>query len=112
MFSTYLLNTTVTLERPLVTIDEVSGSKRETWNPVTGSANIPASVQPVNSQVRQALASRQITITHRIYTYKNLQPKRGDRLVSSSGVYYLITGFFNQAGRDKLYMIEGKEVAV
>jgi len=110
MLANHLLNTTVTLERPAVTIDESSGAKRETWNPVTGSTNIPASVQPVNSQVRYALASRQITITHRIFTNRDLGPKRGDRILTASGTYYLVTGFFNQAGRNQVYMIEGREV--
>jgi hypothetical protein len=110
MLNNYLLNTKVTLERPNVTLDESSGAKRETWNPVSGSTLIPASVQPVNSQVRHALASRQITITHRIYTYQNLNPKRGDRILTTEGTYFLITGFFNQAGRNSVYMIEAREV--
>lgn len=110
MISAQALNSTVTLERPQVTLDESSGAKRETWNPVTGSINVPASVQPVNSQVRHALASRQISISHRIYTNTDLKPKRGDRVVTSSGTYFLITGFFNQAGRNKVYLIEAREV--
>ena len=53
MISSSLITDTVTLERPYITLDEVAGSKREVWNPVVGSQNIPASIQPVSAQVRQ-----------------------------------------------------------
>lgn len=111
MISTSLITDTVTLERPFIILDELAGSKRETWNPVPGSQNIPASIQPVSSQVRQEFASRQIIITHRIYTRVDLKPQRGDRIRPNKGsVVYLITGFFNQAGRDQVYLIEAREV--
>lgn len=112
MISPILLNTIITLQRPFVTIDSSSGAKREAWNPVVGSIDIPASIQSVSSQVRHSLASRQIVITHRIYTSQNLNPKRGDRLTSGvDGIYYLVTGYYNQAGRNNIFMIEGREVS-
>lgn len=111
MFSTHLLNQLITLERPLITIDASAGSKREVWEPVPDAINIYASIQPVSSKVRQEFASRQIVITHRIYLRTDLKSKRGDRIkIVGSETYYLITGFFNQAGKNSVYMIEGKEV--
>jgi hypothetical protein len=113
MISPQLLNKRVTLERPVITIDASSGSKRETWETVPGSDNIPASVQPVSSKVQQQYASRQIVITHQIFTGIDMHPKRGDRVrLVGLGTYYLVTGFFNQAGKNKVFMIEGREVAV
>lgn len=113
MISDSLITDTITLERPVITVDASSGSKREVWNPVTGSENIPASIQPVSSAVRMELASRQIILTHRIYTRTDLKPKRGDRVrPNRGGVVYLVTGFFNQAGRDQVYMIEAREVTL
>jgi hypothetical protein len=113
MISPSLITDTVTLERPYIILDQVAGSKRETWNPVSGSQNIPASIQPVSAQVRQDFASRQIIITHRIYTRTDLKPQRGDRIRPNKGtVVYMVTGYYNQAGRDEVYMIEAREVSV
>lgn len=111
MLSSHLLNKKITLERAIVTIDSSAGSKREQWEPVHGSENIPASIQPISTLLRQEYASRQIIITHQIFTKVDMKPKRGDRLkLQDSSVYYVITGFKNVANRDKVYMIEGKEM--
>lgn len=110
MLSPFLLNKKVTLERSVITLDSSAGSKRENWKPITGSENIPASIQPVSTLLRQEYASRQIIITHQIYTSVDLKPKRGDRLrLENTTTYYVITGFMNIASRGKLFMIEGKE---
>lgn len=111
MISPTLTNAFISLERPTITIDELAGSKREIWNIMEGCENIPASIQPVSSMVRHEYAARQIVITHRIYTRKNLSPKRGDRLrPSKSEVYYIVSGFFNVAGRNEVFVIEAREV--
>lgn len=113
MISPSLTNAFISLERATITIDELAGSKREVWNSVEGSENIPASIQPVSSIVRHEYASRQIIITHRIYTRKNLNPKRGDRLrPSKSEIYYVVSGFFNVAGRNEVFVIEAREITI
>lgn len=110
MLSPFLLNKFITLERSVITLDSSAGSKRENWKPIKGSENIPASIQPVSTLLRQEYASRQIIITHQIYTRVNLNPKRGDRVrLDNSNTYYVVTGFMNVASRNKLFMIEGKE---
>lgn len=112
MMSSSLITDTVTLERPYIILDQLAGSKRETWNSVYGSQNIPASIQPVSAQVRQDFASRQIIITHRIYTRTDLKPQRGDRIRPNKGTaVYMVTGYYNQGGRDQVYMIEAREVS-
>jgi hypothetical protein len=112
MISSSLITDTVTLERPYITLDEVAGSKREVWNPVVGSQNIPASIQPVSAQVRQDFASRQIIITHRIYTRSDLKAQRGDRVRPNKGTaVYMVTAYYDQGGRGQVFMIEGREVS-
>lgn len=113
MLSPFLLNKKVTLERSVITLDSSAGSKREDWRSITGSENIPASIQPVSTLLKQEYASRQIIITHQIYTSVDLKPKRGDRIrLVNSTTYYVVTGFINVASRNKLFMIEGKEMVV
>ncbi len=110
MLSPFLLNKKVTLERSVITLDASAGSKRENWKAVTGSENISASIQPVSTLLKQEYASRQIIITHQIYTSVDLKPKRGDRVrLENTNTYYVVTGFMNIASRNKLFMIEGKE---
>lgn len=109
MISPNILNKLVTLERPFIVVDESSGARAQSWEPVLESIDVPCSIQPITSKVQMALASRQIIVTHFIYTLKDLKPSRGDRLVSG-GVHYLITGFYNLAGRNRIYLIEGREV--
>ena len=75
MLSPFLLNKKVTLERSVITLDASAGSKRENWKAVTGSENISASIQPVSTLLKQEYASRQIIITHQIYTSVDLKPK-------------------------------------
>jgi hypothetical protein len=113
MISPTLTNAFVSLERPVITIDELAGSKREVWTIVDNCENVPASIQPVSALVRHEYAARQIIITHRIYTRKNLNPKRGDRIrPSKSESYYVVSGFFNVAGRNEVFVIEAREVTV
>lgn len=113
MISPFLLNKKITLERSVITLDSSAGSKREDWKPIKGSENILASIQPVSTLLRHEYASRQIIITHQIYTSVDLKPKRGDRIrLENSTTYYVVTGFINVASRNKLFMIEGKEMVV
>lgn len=111
MLSSHLLNKLITLERAIITLDSSAGSKREKWESVPGSENIPASIQPISTLLKQEYASRQIIITHHIFTKVDLGPKRGDRIrLQDSPIYYIVTGFKNVASRNQVFMIEGKEM--
>jgi len=111
MISPTLTNSYISLERPVITLDEDAGSKREVWTVVEGAKDIPASIQPVSAIVRHEYAARQIIVTHRIYTRTNLNPKRGDRIKPhKSGSYFVVSAFYNLAGKNEVFVIEAREM--
>lgn len=104
-----LMTHVITLERKSVSIDTSSGPV-PTWITVTNFINVPATIQPLTAKDRISFAQRNIFITHRIYSYINLNPQPSDRIYSlTTGKRYVIIGMFDQAGRDRVFAIDVRE---
>lgn len=96
-----LCNSTADIERATTTVTTIGG-KSQSFS--VQYNDIPVSIQPANGRVVEDYAKRSMQITHTIYTPTTIALKQGDRVVSG-GVYYIVQGWRDMAGRARAYAI-------
>jgi SPP1 family predicted phage head-tail adaptor len=99
---------TITVERGRKTRDPSGGSLVQ-WDPVSTAMNVKADIQPLSSADRMVFGQRMLYVTHHIYCEQNLGLKRGDRITADTGQIFITKGFYDTAGRGRLYVIEARE---
>ena len=97
---------TVNLVRPTKRLDSSAGPVN---SDTTVLYNIPCTIQPLSSKEKLAFAQRQIFLTHRIYFNRDIAPQRQDRLDAKDGRQFQILGYFNLAGRSRVWAAEVRE---
>lgn len=105
-----LLNTTITLRRKTTTVDSSMGGA-DTFTDVSSMTDVPASVQPIKASERYILAQRGIWATHRIYLDQDIGATPRDQIRTADGKLFNIVFQHDQAGRERVWMIECKEQA-
>lgn len=104
----HLCNFSITVERAKITKDITGGAKREIWEVVY--SNIPAVIQPINSDIQHQFGQRQMINSHRIYSSKNLIIQRGDRIRTfSPSRMFVVTGVLDQGGRQFVFSVDVRE---
>lgn len=100
-----LLNTTITLQRKSTAVDASLGTG-DTWTTVV---SVSASIQPISAKEKYSLAQRGVWMTHRIYLATDIEATPRDRILTSDNKTFNILAYYNQAGRNRVYMIDAKE---
>lgn len=96
-------------ERPDITIDDARGSTR-TWAAV--KTRMACLVQPLSARERALYGQRAVVFSHKIYFDKVLDIHRGDRFYDPATTkIYVVVGWFNQAGQDRVFCVEAQEQA-
>ncbi len=97
-----LLNTRIDIVRPTNT----SGNNMGISQTLTDAyEDIPASVQPATSSIRQYYAQRQLTVTQTIFVAGTLELQRGDRITEGSTTYNFV-GVRDLSGRRRVTAID------
>lgn len=105
-----LLNRTVTLKRPVPSIQkDAAGGQLKNFQEVATLVDIPCTIQPLKNQVKQWYAQRQVYNTHRIYFAFDIHAKRQDILVADDGKIYVFEGDQDMAGRQRYFFIDVRE---
>lgn len=100
-----LLKQTISVTRPTSTQGDNFDITPGTTTVVSGVA---ASIQPATSSVQLFYAQRQLKITQTIFVAYPLSLLRGDR-ISDGTVTYVVVGWRDQAGRNKVQAIDVEE---
>lgn len=101
-----LLNTTVTLQRKSTSVDASLGAADSYTNV---ASNVAATIQPVSGKERWVLAQRGVYYTHKIYFAQDIGATPRDRILTSDGRTFIISKYFDQAGRGRVFMVEAIE---
>jgi hypothetical protein len=70
---------------------------------------LPAAVQPLSARAVALWASRQLTVTHAVYTESDPGFQRGDLLAVSDGRYLSVEGLLDAAGAGRVFQWGCKE---
>jgi hypothetical protein len=105
-----LLNMIAILQRPLNTQDSSAGVTKDFDPAIPGNYPAKCTVQPLRTWERQMFAQRQIFVSHRLLFECSLNPQKGDRLfIPKTQQIFVIVGFRNQAGRNRVWSIDANE---
>lgn len=101
-----------TLKRPTIARDSTQGVTQDPFVTVTGSVNIPCSVQQASARTQELYAQRNIFVTTTIYFPLDPQSQVNDRFEATdrTGVMsiYLIRGVTAQLGRGRVWQVEAE----
>jgi hypothetical protein len=92
--------------RPTKTLDASAGPVNAD---VTLLSGVSCTIQPLSSKEKLAFAQRQVYLTHRAYFSQDIAPQRADRLDAADGRSFQIFGYFNLAGRSRVWAAELRE---
>lgn len=106
-----LMTTTVSLQVQHTTQDSSGAPTRGTYTTDVFNRNVPATIQPANSDVRKEYAQRQLRVTSQVYLLRNIEARPKHRLVDdSTGRAYIVHGYGDEAGRGRLWVADVEEV--
>lgn len=86
---------------------DASGGQVKTWSTV--HENVSVSIQPTTAKERLMFAQRNIEYTNKIYSSRDLEVVKEDRLIDlKTGTKYVVTGYADMAGRGEVFLIEAR----
>lgn len=101
-----------TLKRPTIGRDTTQGVTQSPFVNVSGSVNIPCSVQQASGRTQEIYAQRNIFVTTTLYFPRDPHCQVNDRFEATdrTGVtsIYLIRGVTAQLGRGRVWQVEAE----